>query len=120
MGMFRQMSQIGRRLVLTCSLAGMLATSSLTRTLQGQEKASTPGAATAPAGSPPAAAAPSFDNVVTSGHQATMMRRIWGIDDLHVRSTASGSLIRFSYRVVDVDKAKILNDKKVNPYLIDE
>jgi hypothetical protein len=86
----------------------------------GVEKASTPGAATAPAGRPPAGAAPSFDNVVTSGHQATMMRRIWGIDDLQVRSTAAGSLIRFSYRVVDADKAKILNDKKVNPYLIDE
>jgi len=49
-----------------------------------------------------------------------MLRRLWGIDDIHVRSTASGSLIRFSYRVVDADKAKILNDKKAPPYLIDE
>ena len=57
---------------------------------------------------------------VTSGRQATALRRLWGIDDIHVRSTASGSLIRFSYRVVDADKADILNNKKVTPYLVDE
>ena len=44
----------------------------------------------------------------------------WGIDDIVVRETASGSLIRFSYRVVDAEKAKILSDKKAAPYLIDE
>ena len=49
-----------------------------------------------------------------------MLRRLCGIDDIHLRSTASGSLIRFSYRVVDADKAKILNDKKTIPHLIDE
>lgn len=48
-----------------------------------------------------------------------MLRLLWGIDDIHLRSTASGSLIRFSYRVVDADKARILNDKKATPYLID-
>src|SRR6266478_2790409 len=54
-------------------------------------------------------------------HQSrASLQRLWGIDDIHVRSTASGSLIRFSYRVVDADKAKILNDKKAPPYLIDE
>ncbi|NML44467.1 hypothetical protein HHL11_11945 [Ramlibacter sp. G-1-2-2] len=35
----------------------------------------------------------------------------WGIDDLRVRSTNSGNLIRFSYRVVNVDLAQGLNDK---------
>jgi hypothetical protein len=49
-----------------------------------------------------------------------MLRRLWGIDDIHLRSTASGSLIRFSYRVVDADKANILSSKNATPYLIDE
>jgi hypothetical protein len=48
-----------------------------------------------------------------------MYRRLWGIEDMHVRETASGSLIKFSYRIVDATKAKVLNDKKVTPYLID-
>ncbi|RQS03562.1 MULTISPECIES: hypothetical protein [unclassified Burkholderia] len=43
-----------------------------------------------------------------------------GIDDLHVRSTASGNLIRFSYRVVDPDKARLLADTKSTVYLYGE
>ena len=31
----------------------------------------------------------------------------WGVDNLEVRKTSSGALIRFSYRVVDVAKAKV-------------
>src|SRR5882724_3275304 len=34
-----------------------------------------------------------------------------GIDDLKVRRTASDNLIRFSYRVTDPDRAKVLSDK---------
>ncbi len=64
------------------------------------------------------AAAPSTFNTVTSGREALLLRRRWGIDDLHVRSTASGEVIRFSFRVVDAGKARILNDKKAKPYLI--
>jgi hypothetical protein len=47
-----------------------------------------------------------------------MLVRTWGIDDLHVRYTASGQMVRFSYRVVDADKAKTLNDKKNEPSMI--
>ncbi|AFQ48726.1 hypothetical protein [Burkholderia cepacia] len=43
-----------------------------------------------------------------------------GVDDLHVRSTASGNLIRFSYRVVDPDKARLLADTKATVYLYGE
>ena len=46
--------------------------------------------------------------------------QIWGIDNLKLESTASGGLIRFSYRVVDAEKARELNDKKKNPYLLVE
>jgi hypothetical protein len=43
----------------------------------------------------------------------------WGVDSLSVQSTESGEIIRFSYRVLDAGKAKMLNDKKNEPSLID-
>ncbi|MGZ2745468.1 hypothetical protein [Burkholderia stagnalis] len=43
-----------------------------------------------------------------------------GIDDLHVRSTASGNLIRFSYRVTDPQKARPFGDTKATVYLYGE
>jgi len=45
---------------------------------------------------------------------------VWGVDSLTVKSAESGEVIRFSYRVLDGEKAKGLNDKKSEPYLIDE
>jgi hypothetical protein len=44
-------------------------------------------------------------------------RLIWGVDSLNVKAMESGKLIRFSYRVLDPEKAKPLNDKKLQPYL---
>jgi hypothetical protein len=44
---------------------------------------------------------------------------IWGVDSLAVKWTESGEVIRFSYRVLDPVKAKLLNDKKAEPALID-
>lgn len=45
---------------------------------------------------------------------------IWGVENLDVKAVESGQMIRFSYTVLDPVKAAILNDKKVNPSLIDE
>jgi hypothetical protein len=91
------MKQDAKRMLLTCALAGVLAGPALT-----------------------AAAVRMRSNSVTNDRQATLLRRLWGIDDVHVRSTASGALVRFSYRVVSADKAKILNSKDATPYLVDE
>jgi hypothetical protein len=44
---------------------------------------------------------------------------VWGVDSFSVKSTESGEIIRFSYRILDADKAKMLNDKKNQPALID-
>jgi hypothetical protein len=44
---------------------------------------------------------------------------VWGVDSLSVKWVESGEIIRFSYNVVDADKAKLLNDKKTEPVLID-
>ncbi len=44
---------------------------------------------------------------------------VWGVDSLRVRRVESGEIIRFSWHVLDADKAKELNDKKAEPALID-
>jgi hypothetical protein len=44
----------------------------------------------------------------------------WGVDQLSVKLAESGQLVRFSYRVVDASKAKLLQDKAANPNLLDE
>jgi hypothetical protein len=44
---------------------------------------------------------------------------VWGIDGLSVKAVESGEIIRFTWHVLDADKAKPLNDKKVDPSLID-
>lgn len=57
-----------------------------------------------------------------AGHsaQTNMYYQIsWGIDNLRVQRTASGNLIRFSYRVTDVERAKSLSDKQASPQLVD-
>ena len=43
---------------------------------------------------------------------------VWGIEDLNVKAVESGVILRFSYRVLDPEKAKVLTDKKVDPFLI--
>jgi len=96
------------RALLACTLVGLLTVPAFAQRVQGKQETGVP--------APTATVASS----VTSGRQATALRRLWGIDDIHVRSTASGSLIRFSYRVVDAGKAGMLNDKKTAPYLVDE
>jgi hypothetical protein len=45
---------------------------------------------------------------------------VWGVDILGVKPVSSGAMLRFSYRVVDANKAKALNDKKATPHLVDQ
>ena len=42
----------------------------------------------------------------------------WGVDKLKVSQTASGNLIRFSYRVTDPALAKFLGDKTATAYML--
>jgi hypothetical protein len=42
----------------------------------------------------------------------------WGIDSLSVKAVESGELIRFTYHVLDADKARSLNDKTIDAFLI--
>lgn len=43
----------------------------------------------------------------------------WGVDKLKVSYTSSGNLIRFSYRVSEPERAKLLSDKSATPYLME-
>ena len=52
-------------------------------------------------------------------HAVAYYATVWGIEDPSVKWAESGELIRFSYRVLDPEKAKTLNDKKLEPELTD-
>jgi hypothetical protein len=54
-----------------------------------------------------------------AGRAGIFYRAVWGIDSPVVRLAESGEMVRFSYRVVDPDKAVALNDKSNEPSLID-
>jgi hypothetical protein len=42
----------------------------------------------------------------------------WGVDSMQAHQTNAGNLIRFSYRVVDTSKAKVLSDKAATPLMV--
>jgi hypothetical protein len=48
----------------------------------------------------------------------TYYQSMWGVDNFLVRSTASGNLIRFSYRVTDPVRARQLGEGSATPYMI--
>ena len=69
---------------------------------------------------PPATAAKShYQPSRFAGRAGEYYRLIWGVDALAVKWTESGEVIKFTYQVLDADKAKMLNDKKNEPSLID-
>ena len=80
---------------------------------------------TAPAAQTPAAAKPVPGTARTNLAKQVPMRAqvyyqgVWGVDSLTVKYTESGEIIRFSYRVLDPEKAALLNDKKAEPSLTD-
>jgi len=54
-----------------------------------------------------------------AGRAGEYYRLVWGVDSLSVKSVESGEVVRFTYLVLDADKAKALNDKQAEPSLID-
>ena len=103
------------------SLKLLLASSVLLSTALGQSGAGT-------SGSPPIATAKSAASASRTRYQHSRLPQrathfyqlYWGVDSLTVKSVESGEMIRFTYRVTDADRAKPLNDKKIDPFLIDE
>jgi hypothetical protein len=95
-----------------CLLGSLLAPELLAQTGTSNHTQATVSPASAHPGSPTHYQPDRF-----AGRAGQYYRLIWGIDSLSVRAAESGELIRFSYRVVDPQKARILNDKKVEAYL---
>jgi len=54
-----------------------------------------------------------------AGRASKYYQLVWGVDALSVKTVESGEIIRFAYQVLDANKAKMLNDKKFAPALID-
>lgn len=54
-----------------------------------------------------------------AGRAGTYYRLVWGVDSLGVKWSESGEVVRFSYRVLDAEKAAVLNERKSEPSLID-
>lgn len=54
-----------------------------------------------------------------AGRAGDYYRLVWGVDSLAVKWTEQGEVIKFTYEVLDPEKAKALNDKKNEPSLVD-
>ncbi len=54
-----------------------------------------------------------------AGRAGSYYRLVWGVDELAVKWTESGEVIKFTYQVLDPQKAKTLNNKRFEPSLID-
>ena len=67
----------------------------------------------------PAPAGPSSQVDRLSRKAEMYYEGVWGVGELRVKAAESGEIIRFNYRVLDPDKAAVLNDKKAEPQLFD-
>jgi hypothetical protein len=95
-------------------LAGILAGSSSAFPVHAQSPAQAPAGNTAVAAGTPSRYQPNR----FAGRAGRYYALFWGIDSLSVKAVESGELIRFSWRVLDADKAKTLSDKKIDAFLI--
>jgi len=101
------------RLVL---LGGIVASSFVVSGAQSSQNTQPPQAG---AGKPAAAATPYRNQPVHFSNRARMYyEMVWGVDSLSAKVVESGEIIRFSYRVLDPERARVLNDKKIDPVLI--
>ncbi len=67
----------------------------------------------------PAAAVNPYRRNRFAGKAGRYYKLVWGIDSLSVKLVESGELVRFAWRVLDPQKARLLNDKKLEPALVD-
>jgi hypothetical protein len=102
-----------RSILIASLIAGPIAASSVwAQALQSQ--VTTP----APVAKPAAVLTP-FHNQPprVSNREAAILDSVWGIEAPSVKAVESGVILRFSYRVLDPEKARTLTDKKYSPVL---
>jgi hypothetical protein len=52
--------------------------------------------------------------------QGLYFKRNWGVELINVTPVSSGYMLALRYKVIEPDRAKVLNDRKSKAYLIDE
>jgi hypothetical protein len=105
-------------------LVGLLAGAALLMPALAQASPDAGQAPSPKATAPPGGAAAAGARKPPPHRAATMQKKArdyyqgaWGVDGLKVSRVASGSLIRFTYRVTDPAQAAPLNDRNTNPFL---
>ena len=114
---------LGPRLTL---MAGILLGNLLLSPVLAQSTAPAPATAPTPAALPPRpVASPAVAGSPTryqpnrfAGRAARFYALFWGIESPSVKAAEAGELIRFTYHVLDPERAKAINDKKNDAYLI--
>lgn len=79
--------------------------------------ATTPRAAPELASSAPSARSEAVD---WRARQGLYFKRNWGVELINVTPVSSGYMLALRYRVLDPDRAKVLNDRKSKAFLVDE
>ena len=69
---------------------------------------------------PAAVAVPSLSATDWRARQGLYYKRNWGVEIIGVKPVSSGYMLAFKYRVLDPEKAKLLNDRKTRAFLRDE
>ena len=69
---------------------------------------------------PRAAQSDDPDPLVWHQRHDTFFRKNWGVEVLGVQALASGWMLQFRYRVLDAEKAALLNEKRSKAFVIDE
>jgi hypothetical protein len=114
-----------RQLVLRAALAaasccGVLTAVAATPTA---EKSAPPPEATAMRQAPATTVAlltPSQSAADWRSRQGLYYKRNWGVEIIGVKPVSSGLMLAFKYRVIDPEKAKLLNNRQTRAFLRDE
>jgi len=88
--------------------------------LWGQSTAAPAAGSASPSAKTPTAVSTPYRNQPDrlANRAAAYYETVWGIEAPSVKAVESGVILRFSYRVLDPEKAKPLADKKVEPLLV--
>jgi len=112
------MNKINRTVLLFAMLLANLALASSAQA-QAQTSAPQPKKASGSPAAKPAGTPVSYRPNRFAGRAGLYYKAVWGVDSLSVKLAESGEIIRFSWRVLDPDRAATLNDRKLDPSLTD-
>jgi hypothetical protein len=96
-----------------------LLTTQLLVAQSGTTKEQSPSASGAPRAVSPGSGKSPY-RATSSRHATNFYQAIWGVDSFSAKIVESGEMVRFSYRILDAQKAEPLNDKKNEPAMLDE